>query len=78
IVKYWLGLSLMGCCTAIAVLFQMQALKLTLVVQVIAIKRTSVLFGVLWGKFLFQESGIRDRFWGATTMLLGVVLMSVF
>ena len=78
IFKHWLGLSLMGLCTAIAVLFQMQALKLTLVVQVIAIKRTSVLFGVLWGKFLFHESGIRDRFWGATTMLLGVVLMTVF
>ncbi|MCT7980974.1 DMT family transporter [Laspinema olomoucense] len=76
--QHWLGLSLMGLCTAIAVLFQMLALKLTLVVQVIAIKRTSVLFGVLWGKFLFHESGIRDRFWGATTMLIGVVLMTLF
>ncbi|MEB3826336.1 EamA family transporter [Phormidium sp. CCY1219] len=72
------GLSMMGVCTALAVFCQMQALQLTLVVQVISIKRTSVLMGVVWGKLFFDEQGIKERFSGTVTMLVGVALITLF
>lgn len=68
----------MGIVNTLAVFFQMQALTLTLVVQVIAIKRTSVLMGVLWGHFLFKEQNIQERLAGSALMILGVFIMSLF
>ncbi|MEG4325688.1 EamA family transporter [Microcoleus sp. herbarium5] len=70
-------LAAMGSFNAIAVLFQMQALTLTLVVQVIAIKRTSVLMGVLFGHFIFKEKDIQERLLGAGIMILGVLFVSL-
>ncbi|QIZ69701.1 EamA family transporter [Oxynema aestuarii] len=74
----WRSLALMGLAFAIAVSCQMQAVSMTLVVQAIAIKRTSVLMGVLWGALFFKEKGITERFLGASIMILGVVVMSLF
>ncbi|AFZ05033.1 protein of unknown function DUF6 transmembrane [Oscillatoria nigro-viridis PCC 7112] len=70
-------LAAMGFFNAIGVIFQMQALTLTLVVQVIAIKRTSVLMGVLFGHFLFKEKDIQQRLLGAGIMILGVLFISL-
>jgi uncharacterized membrane protein len=38
----------------------------------IALKRTSLLFGVLYGAFWFKEEKIRERLIGAGLMLIGV------
>jgi len=70
-------LATMGFFNAIGVLCQMQALTLTLVVQVIAIKRTSVLMGVLFGHFIFKEQDIQQRLLGAGIMILGVFFISL-
>ncbi|MEG4120786.1 EamA family transporter [Microcoleus sp. N9_B4] len=70
-------LAAMGFFNAIGVIFQMQALTLTLVVQVIAIKRTSVLMGVLFGHFIFKEKDIQQRLLGAGIMILGVLFISL-
>jgi drug/metabolite transporter (DMT)-like permease len=70
-------LAAMGFFNAVGVLCQMQALTLTLVVQVIAIKRTSVLMGVLFGHFIFKEQDIQQRLLGATIMILGVFFISL-
>ena len=70
-------LAAMGFFNAIGVLCQMQALTLTLVVQVIAIKRTSVLMGVLFGHFIFKEKNIQERLLGAGIMVLGVLFISL-
>ncbi|MEG3838726.1 EamA family transporter [Microcoleus sp. herbarium14] len=70
-------LAAMGFFNAVGVLCQMQALTLTLVVQVIAIKRTSVLMGVLFGHFLFKEKDIQQRLLGAGIMVLGVFFISL-
>ena len=70
-------LAAMGFFNAIGVLCQMQALTLTLVVQVIAIKRTSVLMGVLFGHFIFKEKDIKQRLLGAAIMVLGVFFISL-
>ncbi|MDQ2100139.1 MAG: EamA family transporter [Tychonema bourrellyi B0820] len=70
-------LAAMGFFNAIGVLCQMQALTLTLVVQVIAIKRTSVLMGVLFGHFIFKEKDIQQRLLGAVIMVWGVFFISL-
>ncbi|MBE9184970.1 EamA family transporter [Microcoleus sp. LEGE 07076] len=70
-------LAAMGFFNAVGVLCQMQALTLTLVVQVIAIKRTSVLMGVLFGHFIFKEKDIQQRLLGAGIMVLGVFVISL-
>ncbi len=70
-------LATMGFFNTIGVLCQMQALTLTLVVQVIAIKRTSVLMGVLFGHFIFKEKDIQQRLLGAGIMIVGVFFISL-
>jgi len=70
-------LAAMGFFNAIGLLCQMQALTLTLVVQVIAIKRTSVLMGVLFGHFIFKEKDIQQRLLGAAIMVFGVFVISL-
>ncbi|MBE9096634.1 EamA family transporter [Tychonema sp. LEGE 07203] len=68
-------LATMGFFNALGVIFQMQALTMTLVVQVIALKRTSVLMGVLFGHFIFKEKDIQQRLLGAAIMIGGVFLI---
>jgi uncharacterized membrane protein len=51
---------------------------LTQVTQVIAVKRMSALFGVLWGHLLFKEKGLRERAAGTVLMMMGVFLITIF
>lgn len=57
-------------------LSHMTAVNLTNVAYMIAVKRTSLLTGVLYGHFLFRESGIRHRLPGALLMVAGVALIA--
>lgn len=66
-----------GALNAIAVAVQMYALSLTLVAYVIAVKRTSAVFGVLWGRWLFGESNLQERLLGATVMVAGVAAIAL-
>jgi drug/metabolite transporter (DMT)-like permease len=43
----------------------------------ISVKRTSMLFNVLFGKYFFAEEHIRERFAGAVCMILGVILLAL-
>lgn len=70
------NLIFLGIFSALTSIFQMYALTLTLVAYVIAIKRTSVVFSVLWGHYLFREKGVKERLLGASIMVLGVVLIA--
>jgi uncharacterized membrane protein len=70
-------LAAMGFFNALGVIFQMQALTMTLVVQVIALKRTSVLMGVVFGHFIFKEKDIQQRLLGAAIMIGGVFLITL-
>lgn len=67
-----------GLCGALTSLCQMSAISLAMVPYVIAIKRTSILFSVLWGHWLFGEAGFRQRLTAAAVMLAGVVLILCF
>jgi len=57
---------------ALMVLFQMAAVRLTLVSYVIALKRAGMLFSILLGYFFFGERQLRIRLAGASLMVAGV------
>lgn len=71
-------LSSIGLCTAIAVACQMMAVNLTLLTNVIAIKRTSALMSVYLGYLIFKEKGVQERLLGAVVMVTGVIVMTVW
>ncbi|MEM1367993.1 MAG: EamA family transporter [Cyanobacteria bacterium P01_H01_bin.15] len=73
--QFWLLLAI-GSLQGLMILFQMQALNLALVAQVVSIKRTSVLMTVLVGALVFKEFGLRERLLGAGLMVCGVALIS--
>ncbi len=70
-------LGLTGLLNIVGVGFQMWALTLAPVTQVIAVKRMSTLIAVLFGVFWFGESGLRERLLGAAIMVAGVALISL-
>lgn len=67
-----------GVFDGISLITGMIALGIANVAYMISIKRFSLLIGVLYGYFLFKESGIRERLLGATLMLAGFVLIVLF
>jgi len=54
------------------------AISQTQAAYMIALKRTSILFAVLYGAWLFKEEHIRERLLGALIMLSGVVCITAF
>lgn len=56
---------------------QMLALKYTLVIYVIALKRASGMFSVLLWYFMYQEKNILQKFFAAGIMLAWVLLISI-
>ncbi len=75
--KQWKSIVLAGIMNGIAVGSQMIAVGMVPVTQVIAVKRTSSLFSVGFGVWLFGEKGLRERLMGAIVMVLGVIVMSI-
>lgn len=71
------NLILIGLINTLAILSQMTALQLALVSFVIAVKRTSALFNVLWGWLIFKEQGIKERIVGSIIMIVGVVVITL-
>ncbi|MBN2233271.1 MAG: DMT family transporter [Deltaproteobacteria bacterium] len=65
-----------GICGGLVLICQMHAIEVALVSYVIAIKRTSILFGIAFGRLIFAERGIRERAAGALVMLAGVALIA--
>jgi uncharacterized membrane protein len=65
-----------GLLQGLTVLVQMQAIQLTLVSRVIAIKRMSALLSVLLGSLILKEKGLKDRLLATGLMVLGVVCLT--
>jgi len=53
------------------------ALSLTNVAYMIAVKRLSLLMGIVYGHFLFREKGIRERLVGGVLMVVGVAFIVI-
>lgn len=63
---------------AVGLFCQMHALPLTQVAYVIAVKRLSIVFGVLLGAAVFREPDLAHRLPGALLMVAGVFFIAVF
>ena len=72
----WPWLMAMGFFLAMMMMFQMNALKLSIVPYVIAIKRTSVILTSLWGLWFLKERGGLERVLAVALMIAGVFVIS--
>lgn len=70
-----LWLALAGLATALAMLAHFHAIQLVPVAYMISVKRTSLLFSVLYGGVVFRERHIRLRLLGTSVMLSGVAVI---
>lgn len=66
-----------GLFQAMGLYFHNTALSLGSVPSVIAIKRTSILFAVLWGIVFLRERQGKERLAGATLMVLGMGVLAL-
>ena len=70
-------LALIGLSVALLHICQTIALSLTLVVYVSAIKKLSVLMSVIFGYLFFKEKNIKERLFGATIIVIGVIIIAL-
>lgn len=55
-----------------------KAMELAIVPYVISVKRTTIIFSILYGYLFFKEKRVMERLIGASVMVLGVLLISLF
>ncbi len=67
-----------GICMAMMMLTHLKAISLVEVSYMISVKRMSLLLGVVYGALFFKERNIRERFLGSATMVVGIILISLF
>jgi len=67
-----------GLFIALMVIFHVLAIILTDVAYMIAVKRTNLLFSVLYGHLIFKEGRIRQRILGSGMMLFGVTMIGIY
>ena len=70
-------LILLGLMNTLQSIFAMIALEIALVPYVISLRRTTIIFSVLFGYFFFKEQRIVERLMGAIIMVLGILLISL-
>jgi uncharacterized membrane protein len=68
-------LLLVGLFQSLGILLHNTALNLGQVPSVIAVKRSSILFAVLWGLFFLRERHLKERLGGALLMVTGIILL---
>ena len=67
-----------GLFTAIMILSHFMAISMADVAYVISVKRTSLVFSVIYGMIVFKERDIGERLLGSLFMLAGVVSITMF
>lgn len=72
----WAHLAVGGC-MAVMVMTHFYAIEHIEVAYMIAVKRTSLLFGMLYGAWLFRETGLKKNLAAGSLMVLGVFLIMV-
>jgi uncharacterized membrane protein len=69
---------ILGALVATTIFSHMLAISMTNVAYMISLKRTSLLFGVLYGALWFKEEKITERLTGAIIMITGVFMIGWF
>ncbi len=64
-----------GFFVAMTIVFYTLAISLTNVAYSVAVCRLSLLVGVVYGHFLFKETGFRERLAGTTLMFIGFMII---
>lgn len=72
-----LVLLMIGLCQGLVLLVQNHALLSGPVPSVIALKRTSILFAVIWGILFLRESHSRERVAGAFLIITGILMLGI-
>ncbi len=67
----------LGLAYAIMLVIHYHGLQISNVAYFIAVKRTSILMGVLWGWVFFHEKNIRERMFGSVLIIIGTILISL-
>jgi uncharacterized membrane protein len=73
--KRFRALILPGLFQAVMVVSHMTAISMAKVAYMISLKRTSLLLGVVYGYFLFNEKHMKERLSGALLMFAGFVMI---
>ena len=69
--------SLIGLAIAFATITHFLAVYTVEIPYVISVKRTSLLFGIMYGAIWFKEAHIRDRLIGSIVMIAGVIIINL-
>lgn len=69
---------ILGAFMALMIFSHMLAISMVQTAYMISVKRTSLIFGVLYGAWLFREEKIAERLAGAAVMMIGVFLIGWF
>jgi uncharacterized membrane protein len=67
------ALASIGATYGMMIFFHMIAVSMSNVAYMVSIKRTSLLFSVVFGHFLFKEEKITEKAIGAVIMFIGFV-----
>jgi len=68
----------LGATAAVTIFSHMLAISLTQAAYMIALKRTSLIIGVLYGAWWFREEKIAQRLTGALLMVAGAIFIGLF
>jgi uncharacterized membrane protein len=69
---------LIGILIAIMIITHLSAVNLVEVAYMVSVKRLSILFGAIYGVMFFKETNIKEKLLGATVMVSGIIMISVF
>ncbi len=69
---------IVGLITGVEIFSHVLAISQIQAAYMIAIKRTSIIYGVLYGAWLFKEEKIGERLFGAVIMIGGVCIIGFF
>lgn len=69
-------LVLIGLLSSLTILFHMLALKLVFVSYMISVKRSSILFSIMYGALFFKEKDFHERIIGGILMIVGIVIIT--
>ena len=67
-----------GLFTSIMIASHFMALSMTNVAYMISVKRTSLIFSVIYGRLLFGEGNTGERLIGSILMISGVISITLF
>jgi len=66
-----------GIFTAVTAIVYSVAMSLANIAYMVAVSRLSLIVGVIYGHFLFQEAGFRERLTGTILMLIGFSIIAL-